>query len=437
MILILQGKDGRAEGLKRGLEREGRVVAIDLEVDLTSMRGVRQAVAAHRPEAVVLAEAWDDLEGCESNPDRAYLRNAEAVIHMAAACMEFEAVPVLLSTAEVFGRSGGPWSEGDSPEPLSVLAESRLRGETLLARAAKNCLILRTGPIIGDRLDEAWARLAEGVEAADDEYVSPVAALEIGRAIHALLAARQTGLFHVVAPEPPVTRAALAEALAAALGLPPGVVVARSGRSIAGKAARARSAVLVSDRLARHLAAPLAPWRTALGSPAAVAAPAAEGRRDPAAPARRGETADPPTGVRAPDGAGGAAPPRAGPQAGRQTARKVEKPWGHELLWAETERYAGKLIFVRGGERLSLQYHERKDETIHVLSGKIVLEVGPKDREREDLILKPGEGFRFPPNTVHRLTALEDTQLLEASTPELEDVVRLEDKYGRAGTSTP
>jgi mannose-6-phosphate isomerase len=124
----------------------------------------------------------------------------------------------------------------------------------------------------------------------------------------------------------------------------------------------------------------------------------------------------------------------------RQDVRRVEKPWGYEVIWAVAERYVGKLLFIRAGERLSLQYHQVKDETIYVLSGKMVFEVGPLEpagTPREDLVLKPGEAYRITPHTVHRMIALEDTQVLEASTPELDDVVRLEDKYGRQGTSKP
>ena len=121
----------------------------------------------------------------------------------------------------------------------------------------------------------------------------------------------------------------------------------------------------------------------------------------------------------------------------RHDVRRVDKPWGHEIIWAHTDRYVGKLLFVKAGERLSLQYHERKDETVYVLSGKMVFEVGPKDSPREDLIMKAGDAYHITPYTTHRMIALEDTQILESSTPEIDDVVRLEDKYGRAGTSAP
>jgi mannose-6-phosphate isomerase-like protein (cupin superfamily) len=110
----------------------------------------------------------------------------------------------------------------------------------------------------------------------------------------------------------------------------------------------------------------------------------------------------------------------------------VPKPWGHETIWARTDRYAGKILHVRAGESLSLQYHRRKEETMRVLAGTVTLEVAAERGEPQRLRLGPGEGFHLPPGTRHRLTALEDADILEVSTPELDDVVRLEDKYGRA-----
>jgi mannose-6-phosphate isomerase len=123
-----------------------------------------------------------------------------------------------------------------------------------------------------------------------------------------------------------------------------------------------------------------------------------------------------------------------------QQVRRVDKPWGYEIIWAVAERYVGKLLFIKAGERLSLQYHQKKDETVYVLSGKMRFEVGPLEpagAPREDRIMGPGDAYRITPHTVHRMIAIEDTQVLEASTPELDDVVRLEDSYGRQGTSAP
>ena len=117
--------------------------------------------------------------------------------------------------------------------------------------------------------------------------------------------------------------------------------------------------------------------------------------------------------------------------------RRVEKPWGWELVWAETEAYVGKLLFVRAGESLSLQYHEVKDESWLVHEGRARLELGDVGGELEAIEIATGDAFRFRPGTLHRVTALEDTLVLEASTPHLDDVVRLEDRYGREGTSAP
>jgi mannose-6-phosphate isomerase-like protein (cupin superfamily) len=119
------------------------------------------------------------------------------------------------------------------------------------------------------------------------------------------------------------------------------------------------------------------------------------------------------------------------------TPRRVEKPWGWELVWAETEQYAGKLLFIRAGEALSLQYHEVKDESWLVRAGRARLELGEVGGELDAVEIGPDDAFRFRPGTVHRVTALEDTLVVEVSTPHLDDVVRLEDRYGREGTRTP
>jgi mannose-6-phosphate isomerase len=115
--------------------------------------------------------------------------------------------------------------------------------------------------------------------------------------------------------------------------------------------------------------------------------------------------------------------------------RRVEKPWGWELIWAETHDYVGKLLFVRAGEALSLQYHEVKDESWLVHEGRARLELGEVGGELEAIEISPGDAFRYTPGTVHRLTALDDTLLVEVSTPHLDDVVRIDDRYGREGTS--
>jgi mannose-6-phosphate isomerase-like protein (cupin superfamily) len=118
--------------------------------------------------------------------------------------------------------------------------------------------------------------------------------------------------------------------------------------------------------------------------------------------------------------------------------RRVEKPWGHELIWAETDAYVGKVLFVRAGQSLSLQFHRRKDESWLVQGGRARLELGsPGDAVLHSEVIAAGAAFHYAPGTVHRVTALEDTTILEVSTPFLDDVVRLEDLYGRAGSADP
>ena len=109
---------------------------------------------------------------------------------------------------------------------------------------------------------------------------------------------------------------------------------------------------------------------------------------------------------------------------------RVEKPWGYELHWAKTDRYVGKVLHVNAGHALSLQYHNKKDETIFLWTGRLLFEIGDSHAlvKRE---MRPGESVHITPSTIHRMTAIEDSDIFEVSTPELDDVVRLEDRYGR------
>ena len=111
--------------------------------------------------------------------------------------------------------------------------------------------------------------------------------------------------------------------------------------------------------------------------------------------------------------------------------RHVDKPWGYELIWAHTEQYVGKVLFVRAGQALSLQYHEQKDESWYVQAGRASLELGQVGEELTATEIGAGDSFRYRPGTVHRVTAIDDTTILEVSTPHLDDVVRLDDRYGR------
>ena len=121
---------------------------------------------------------------------------------------------------------------------------------------------------------------------------------------------------------------------------------------------------------------------------------------------------------------------------GRFEVRTVPKPWGSETIWAVTDQYVGKVLHIKAGPALSLQYHNTKDETIHLLSGEMIYRV-KIDGELRDVTLKAGESYRNEPGTVHQMEAVTDCEVLEASTPHLDDVVRLSDRYGREGTSAP
>jgi mannose-6-phosphate isomerase len=109
---------------------------------------------------------------------------------------------------------------------------------------------------------------------------------------------------------------------------------------------------------------------------------------------------------------------------------RVEKPWGYELIWARTDRYVGKILHVRAGHVLSLQYHNRKDETMHLLRGELILRIQPGSTLEERRITA-GESVHIPPKLIHQIEAISDSDVLEASTPELDDLVRLQDRYGR------
>ena len=122
---------------------------------------------------------------------------------------------------------------------------------------------------------------------------------------------------------------------------------------------------------------------------------------------------------------------------GRVSVVRVPKPWGHETIWAHSDRYVGKILHINAGQELSVQYHNRKDETVYLLSGEISYRVQSKGDALDDVKLKVGESFRITPGTVHQMVAVTDCDVLEVSTPELDDVVRLKDKYGREGTSAP
>jgi mannose-6-phosphate isomerase len=117
--------------------------------------------------------------------------------------------------------------------------------------------------------------------------------------------------------------------------------------------------------------------------------------------------------------------------------RRIPKPWGHELIWAETDRYAGKILVIETGRRLSLQYHDRKLESIYVLSGRLRLFIEQDDGEVRSEELRPGDARHIPVGRIHRFEAIERVELVEVSTPDLDDVIRVEDDFGRQGTSAP
>jgi quercetin dioxygenase-like cupin family protein len=121
---------------------------------------------------------------------------------------------------------------------------------------------------------------------------------------------------------------------------------------------------------------------------------------------------------------------------GRSAITHVPKPWGHETIWAKTDAYVGKILHIKAGEALSVQYHTVKDETVYLMSGQLRYRIWEGDKP-VDVKLEIGDAFRVTPGTVHQMEAVTDCDILEVSTPHLDDVVRLKDRYGREGTSAP
>jgi dTDP-4-dehydrorhamnose reductase len=390
MILVFEGDGARLLGLARGLEAEGLNVTVDRTTDLNSMQKVRAAVAEVRPEAVLLAFQWDDLEGCEADEAKAFAKNAEPAINVAAAALEFGCLPIFLSTAEVFGGSGGPWSEADPPAPLSTWARSRLKGEQFLLRAAKGGLVVRTGPILEDGLLSLAGRLSGDVVAADDALVSPVGAVDLGRALSALVEARAGGVVHVANGGAPVSRADLLRAAARALGLDPERVKGASGRSLDGAELRPRAPTLHTDRLAKLLKAPLRPWSAALEEAAAAGLERAPG----------------------PEEHTGVVTLRSAPKAAADifTPHPVATAYGTRLDLAHGREHSARLLMMDAGKQVPLRRYTRAARTFHVLEGKVVLEL--PDQEDADHVLRPGRSVTLPPQARFRMSALESARLL-------------------------
>ena len=128
--------------------------------------------------------------------------------------------------------------------------------------------------------------------------------------------------------------------------------------------------------------------------------------------------------------------PNQGARAGRANVVRVDKPWGYEIIWAHTDNYVGKILHITAGHALSVQYHEVKDETVYLLAGELIYRVW-ENGSPTDVGLKVGQSYRITPHTIHQMEAVTDCDVLEASTPHLDDVIRLKDRYGREGTSAP
>ena len=394
-MILLFGTDNCSQhaALAQGLKDAGEQLSVAPISALESMSETRHAIAESRAKCIVVEPPINRIAEAENDVERAFRVNCENLLNVGVSALEFGCKVVVLSTSEVFGQRGGPWIESDEPQPKSTLAESVLRAEKLFLRMKTNVLVVRTGVRLG-KVFEDFESLSEAPKNAG---ICPILSEDLGRILHSFIERDVKGIVHVPSVESPIKiRDFLQEVSPNVQGIPT--------RQTKYTNLFATHAVLDSVKVNEYEKSLISSWRTALPtlSPKVVVSSPQETNMSVVT-----------------------------------TARRVDKPWGHEIIWAQTEKYVGKILFVKAGERLSLQYHEVKDETIYVLSGKMVFEVGERDKERDDLIMKAGDSYRIRPHTVHRMIAVEDTQILEASTPELNDVVRLEDSYGRAGTSAP
>lgn len=386
MILVLESPEGGYEGMARGLRAAGQEVQVRSDVDLASMPAVREAVKACTPRAVILAAGWDDIEACEQDEARAFAENAERAISVGAAALEFGAVPVLLSSAEVFCQSGGPWSEADEPQALSTYARSRVRGEAFLMRVAKNALVVRTGPVLGDGLRTLARRLEGDFSEADDEFVSPVGAVDLGTALAALLDAELKGLVHVANAGAAVSRVDLVQRAARALGMDVGRVTPEAGRTLQRQAPWARSASLLTDRLDRVMQAPLRSWASALEEAAEVATPVA------------------PPPQAASMGPGGTVEVF--------TPHPAASAFGTHLEVARGSDHHADILLIDVGKQVGLRRYRTRGRSFHVLQGKVLVEVMGEGDEEQDHILRSGRSVHIAPHVAYRMTAVEEAQLL-------------------------
>lgn len=259
LVLILARDLGVATGVQEGLREVGYEAEVEAEIDATNMRAVRSAVDQRRPKAVLHMAFLDDPVACEANADRAFLHNAESVINLAAATLEFEAVPIIWSPAHVLAGASQRGEDGP-PQPTSTWTESRVRGEVFLKRAAPRGLILRSGPVLSTGLVTEARRLEDGVTVGS-AVVQPVPATWLGRVVYAALEAGLHGVIHVPADGPTRPENEVWQGIAARVG--------RSAASVnTDPRAGSGMAVLKCERESElGLGAP-PDWTEALRSPA-------------------------------------------------------------------------------------------------------------------------------------------------------------------------
>ncbi|MEM7675082.1 MAG: sugar nucleotide-binding protein [Myxococcota bacterium] len=216
MFVIVANKVSVADDIAAGLANEGHKVRVETEVDVTDMRTVRGLVAEYQPRAVLHMAFLDSVASCEVDVERAFLHNAESVINLVAATMEFHAVPIIWSPAQILGRGG---TEDDEPQPNSTWTESRAKGEVFLMRAAPTGLIVRSGPLLSHDLSIEKERLRRGLTVGTVK-VQPVLARWFGRFLHVALRAELNGVLHMLSAGPEQAENEVWSRIAEAVGLP-------------------------------------------------------------------------------------------------------------------------------------------------------------------------------------------------------------------------
>ncbi len=363
MILLLPGRSLWAASLASGLKASFSQVEVLEEVEVTDRKQVRTAVEQHRPEAILMG-GLDDRALCEVDPDLGFRYNVEAGINAAMAALEFSSIPVLLSSAELFEGSGGPFSEGDEPLAVSEWARQRRQGEIYLQRAASIGLILRSGPLV-----EYWQNYLQGAGKAQkplqERQLSPLGAEDFARALKVLLEEKVSGIVHLNGPASPVSETDFF----AALGAAERAVEAWSNQA---EPRPAKNPTLLADRLQKYSQLEWKGWQEAVKKPLLDSS------------------------IR----------PKIVAQSPAAEAAKVSSEDCSVVEWAQGPGYKASYLELTAGENYRLP-SSCQELQLHLHSGKLLLEAG-----EDDIILKKGKSHRLQAAPDVRLVAIDSCLIL-------------------------